>query len=345
MIARLSPLALLAAVVALLAAAPAASASSGSITNVHSVGGEVEATYSSNFDTCSEGYCGWYPHAWQYPASQPCAPNGSHLTYVGSFHSASGSETANDRFYPASSGQIRICLYGYQAGTDTFLAEALFTPTSSMSGSITNVHAISHGRVEATYTTSFDHCVEGYCGWYPLAWQYPSSQPCSPNGAHLTFVGDTHSSSGTETASDDFYPESGAVRICLYASQSDTKYFIAETVYFSGPAPNRSVRFTVGNQEVRFYYPKSCVTSGREIQLRVVPKTMKKSKAPKTSVKRVDFSLDQTKRTDKKKAWQVNFPTSAFAPGSSHKAGAKITFKQSGGKKIVKKLSKSFRMC
>ncbi|HEU4706482.1 MAG TPA: hypothetical protein VFS64_04795 [Solirubrobacterales bacterium] len=327
----------------LLVLAPVAHAASGSITNVHAVGGEVEATYTTNMDICDETYCGWFAHAYQYPASQPCTPNGSHIVFVGELHSASGSETASDRFAPAYGGEIRICLYAHQAGKDYFMAEATYTRPSSMSGSITNVHAISGGRLEATYTTNFDNCVGSYCGWFPEAWQYPSSQPCAPNGAHITYVGDVHSSSGTETASDDFYPEYGALKICLYARQVDKDFFLAESVFYSSPAPNRYVRFTVGDQEVLFYYPRSCVTPGREVQLRVVSR--KRKGAPHTSISRVDFSVDRAKKTDRKKPWQKNFSTAGFLPGSTHKAGAKITFKQTHGKKVKRKLQKSFRIC
>lgn len=326
-----------------LSAAPAAHAASGSIANVHAVDGEVEATYTTNMDICDETYCGWFAHAYQYPASQPCAPNGSHLTFVGDLHSTSGSETASDRFTPAYEGALRICLYAHQAGNDYFIAEATFTPSSAMSGAITNVHAISGGRVEATYTSNFAHCVGGYCGWFPEAWQYPISQPCSPNGAHITYVGDVHSGSGSETASEDFYPEYGALRICLYANQGDSRFLLAETTYYASPAPNRYVRFNVGDQEVLFYYPRSCVTPGREIQLRVVSR--KRKGAPKTSVAKVVFFLDKAKKTDKKKPWQKNFSTAGFAPGSTHQAKAKITFKQPHGKKVKKKLKKTFRIC
>ncbi|HEX5989282.1 MAG TPA: hypothetical protein VFY75_03595 [Solirubrobacterales bacterium] len=335
---------LLVALVGLLAVqAPTARAASGSIDNVHAVGGEVEATYTTNMDICDGSYCGWFPHAYQYPASQPCAPSGAHLTYVGDLHATSGSETAADRFAPAFEGPIRICLYAYQSGANYFIAEATFTPTSSMSGAISNVHAISGGRVEATYTTNFDHCVGGYCGWFPEAWQYPSSQPCSPNGAHIAYVGDVHTGSGSETAREDFYPEYGALRLCLYVNQGDSRFFIAESVYYASPAPNRSFSFTFGDQRVTFYYPRSCVTPGRGIRLQVKSKK-KKSKAPHATIKRVDFSLDAQKRSDKRKPWEAAFSTEGFAPGSTHKAGAKITFMKDG-KKVRKKVKKSFRIC
>lgn len=341
------------AVLLFLAQTPAARAASGSITNVHAVGGEVEATYTTNMDICDETYCGWFPNAYQYPASQPCAPGGADLTYVGDFHSTSGSETATDRFFPAFEGSLRICLYAYQSGSEYFIAEATYTPppsppppstpTESMSGAITNVHAIGGDRVEATYTTNFEHCVGGYCGWFPEAWQYPSSQPCSPNGAHITYVGDVHPGVGSETASDDFYPEYGAMRICLYAYQGGSYYFIAETVYFTGPAPNWSYRFTVGDQQVSFFYPKSCVAPGRSLKLQVKSKK-RNARAPHATIKRVDFSLDRLKKKDGRKPWEASFSTGSFPSGSTHKAGAKVTFKQNG-KKVRKQVKRSFRIC
>ena len=324
---------------------PTAVAASGSITDVHAVDGEVEATYSTAMDICDGSYCGWFAHAYQYPASQPCAPSGSYLTYVGSPHSESGSETATDRFTPHFEGTIRICLYAYQSGSNYFIAEATFTPSSSMSGAITNVHAISGDRVEATYNSNFDHCVAGSCSWFPEAWEYPASQSCSPNGAHLTYVGDVHSGPGSETATEDFHPEYGALRICLYARHSDNYFFLAEAVFFSSPTPNRYVRFTIGNQEVLYYYPRSCVTPGREVQLRVVSKKRKNSKGTATAISRVQFSVDQFKKTDKKKAWQANFSTEGFPAGSNHRAVAKITFKQPGGKKVKRQVKKSFKIC
>ncbi len=345
----------------LLAQAPAALAASGSITDVHAVGDEIEATYTTNMDICDEGYCGWFPNAYQYPASQSCAPDGAHLTYVGEFHGASGSETATDRFYPAFEGTLRICLYAYQSGTEYFIAEATVTPPSptapsapapaaptpstpsgSMSGAITNVHAIGGGRVEATYTTNFEHCVGGYCGWFPEAWQYPSSQPCSPNGAQITYVGDVHSGFGSETASDDFYPESGAMRLCLYAYQGGSYYFIAETVYFASPAPNRAYRLTVGDQQVSVFYPRSCVAPGRSIKLQV--KSRKGRKAPHAAIAAVGFSLDGLRKTDRSRPWEAIFSTGGFRSGSTHRAGARIVFKQDG-KKVRRTVKRGFRIC
>ncbi|MFN8163079.1 MAG: hypothetical protein U0R26_04460 [Solirubrobacterales bacterium] len=326
--------------------APPTLASSGSITNVHANGGKVEATYTTNFDVCDGSYCGWFPHAWQYPASQSCQPNGSHFTYVGQVHGTSGSETATDYFYPAYTGPIRICLYGYQSGNNYFIAEAVFTPSSSISGSITNVHGIDSSRAVATYTTNFNMCTEGSCGWYPHAWQYPASRNCSPGGSHFTYVGDFHSEGGSETTTDDFYPDSGAVRICLYAYHHSTEYFIADAVYFHTPAPTLKYRVTVGDQYVWLYYPRSCVVAGRKIQLSVITKPNHKRGQRKTYVSRVVFSIDQSKKTDKQKKWQATFPTTAFAPNATHRSKAKITFRQRGtSKKLVRTLSKSFRIC
>jgi hypothetical protein len=180
-------------------------------------------------------------------------------------------------------------------------------PTAqAASGSITNVHAVG-GEVKATYTTNMDIC--------------------------------------DETASEDFYPEYGSMRICLYARQGDSFYLIAESVYYAGPAPNRRFGFTVGDQNVSFYYPQSCVIPGRTVQRQVRSKKKKKSKVPHTTVKRVDFSLDGLKRTDKKKPWEATFSTEGFVPGSTHKAVAKITFKQPHGKKVRKKVKKTFTIC
>lgn len=113
---------------AFLALAPSAFAYSGSISNVHVVGHQVEATYTTNFDLCTEyGYCGWFAHAYQYAASHGCEPEGSGITYVGEVHETSGSESVADRFYPEFSGAIRICLYAYHADDNYLIAETVFT--------------------------------------------------------------------------------------------------------------------------------------------------------------------------------------------------------------------------
>src|SRR4051812_6515128 len=72
-----------------------ATANSGSITDVHPSldGATVYATYTTNFDVCdTNGFCGWYPHAWQVPAAQTCFVDNSHVTYVGDYQDASGTQ-------------------------------------------------------------------------------------------------------------------------------------------------------------------------------------------------------------------------------------------------------------
>ena len=336
----------------LLAQAPAALASpSGSITNVHRLsGGTVEATYTTNFDVCTGTYCGWYPHAWQVPASQPCsATNKSHLTYVGESHSTSGSETATDTFSPAYSGSIRICLYAYHSGDEYFIADAVFDQPTNLSGSITNVHPVGDGRYEATYTTNFDMCTGSYCGWYAHAWQLPASQPCSEDNSHLTYVGDVHSTSGSETATDDFTPAfTGGIRICLYARHSSTEYLIAETVFYTSPAPTQAVTTTVGDQQVAFSVPRGCVQAGRAVQLRVVTRTKRNliGSRPHVYVIRIVFSLDFARKTDRHKKWRAAFSTAGFAPGSTHTVRAKITFRhQRTRAKFRRTMTRTFRIC
>lgn len=102
---------------AALALPASARANSGSITNVHPNGdGTVNATYSVTFDQCTYyGYCGFYAHAWELPASQACSPNATYLTYVSiATPSVSGTITETDFFYPHYN-PTRICLYAYGA--------------------------------------------------------------------------------------------------------------------------------------------------------------------------------------------------------------------------------------
>jgi hypothetical protein len=340
--------------------APQALASSGSITNVHATGSgsEAAATYTTNFDTCDESYCGWFPYAVQYPASQSCAPADTHLTYVGELHSDSGTEVATDTFYPEYEGQIRLCLYAYQVGNDYFIADAVYTPpppsspppspAGGISGSITNVHPVG-SSIAATYTTNFSICTpEGYCGWFAHATEVPVSQSCTPSNTDIVYVGEIHSSSGSETASDSFLPDYGVGRLCLYAYHAGNDYFIAEAVYFHGPARSQSMRVTLSDQEINFYFPRSCVTAGQAIQLRMTAKTKPSliGRVPRTKVVRINFSLDRASRTDRSKPWQALFSTRGLRPHSIHRVGAKITFKQVGGqRRIVRTVRRSFRIC
>jgi hypothetical protein len=344
--------ALVLAALFLLAQAPGALAASGSITNVHRLAnGQVEATYTTNFDICSGSFCGWYPHAWQVPASQPCSEDDSHLTYVGDYHNASGSETATDPFSPAFSGSIRICLYAYQSGTEHFIADAVFDQPTNLFGSITDVHPVGDGRYEATYTTNFDLCSGSYCGWYAHAWQLPESQPCSEDDSHLTYVGEIHDTSGSETETDDFTPAySGGIRLCLYAHHGGDEYLIAETVFYhyTSPAPTQPVATVVGDQQVSFFVPRGCVPPGRDVLLRVVTKTKRDliGRRPHVYAIRIVFSLDSAKKTDRKKKWRASFPTAGFASGGTHTVRAKITFRhQKTREKFVRRISRTFQIC
>lgn len=342
-------------VVSLAAQAPSALASSGSITNVHAVGEQVEATYTTNFDSCGEFSCAWYPYAVQFPASQSCSPGSANLTYVGNFHSTAGSETATDTFYPAFTGAIKICLYASGTEDDYLVAEAIFTytppssppssppaptPPSSSSGSITNLRSVrGTSKMLATYTTNFSMCTSyGYCGWFSHALQYPASQSCNPYGTDLTYVGNIHSDPGSEREVDDFYPKYSAGRLCLYAYHASADYFIAEALYFHGPAPSQRSAIVVDGQVMWFYFPKGCVQPGSEVQLRVA--------GAATRIKRVVFSVDRSRRTDRRASWKASFSTSRLGRASVHTAVAKITFGQRGRTgKFVRRIVKTFRTC
>lgn len=112
---------MLVAVVAALAFPGSAWADSGSITNVFQSAspaypgdlGQVSATYTSTSTSCpGGGYCGWWPHGVQGPASQPCyeySDGDGRLTYVGELQEG-GSQTATESFYPKWY-PTRICLY------------------------------------------------------------------------------------------------------------------------------------------------------------------------------------------------------------------------------------------
>jgi hypothetical protein len=120
---------------------------------------------------------------------------------------------------------------------------ALPSIASADSGSITNVRVVGNGVVEATYSSTSTYCTSiGFCGWYPTAVQRAANQACTPyvdGDGTLTYVGDYHDSSGTEVATETFYPKGTSGRICLYLNQGgDRKALIAEYGYdFSPPPP------------------------------------------------------------------------------------------------------------
>jgi hypothetical protein len=113
-----------------------ASANSGSITDVHPNGdGTVDATYSVTFDQCtSDGYCGFYAHAWEVPADDACSVDKEFITFVSSSTSeTSGTLTETESFSP-NYEPTRICLYAYGAvagGTGSqeyYIADYVYPP-------------------------------------------------------------------------------------------------------------------------------------------------------------------------------------------------------------------------
>jgi hypothetical protein len=119
-----------------LALPASASANSGSITNVHANGdGTVDATYSVTFDQCNtDGYCGFYAHAWEVPADQACSVDQRYITFVSTGTSdTSGSLTETQSFSPIYD-PTRICLYAYGAvaggsgSSEHFIADYVYPP-------------------------------------------------------------------------------------------------------------------------------------------------------------------------------------------------------------------------
>lgn len=127
------------AVVALMA--PPASADSGSITNVVDIGGgEVQATFSVQHDSCVPGLfgepeCGWRAEANYLDKHLPCPVNprrSPHTSSIwdGSSHEGPSSETGTRTFFPLGKAK-RLCLYSEQdtySGNFTLLAQVVYTP-------------------------------------------------------------------------------------------------------------------------------------------------------------------------------------------------------------------------
>ena len=120
-------------------------ADSGSITNVTDLGnGTVNATYTTVGDCAGDldGYCFWYPHAVQGPASLPCyqyVSGDGRLTYVGGapppdyIWEGPATEVTTAYFYPTWS-PVRLCLYiNYSSNNRVLVAETVYPPTTATS--------------------------------------------------------------------------------------------------------------------------------------------------------------------------------------------------------------------
>lgn len=134
------------------------------------------------------------------------------------------------------------------AGAVATVTVAAALPLSSSalaySGSISGITPNSDGTVTATYSstvTSSEVCFSdgsGICGWYPVAWQVPSTQACGAEDSNnLTYVGDFWDVPGTQTGSDFFYPQYSPLRLCLEASSVNGDYLVADAVYAPSTAP------------------------------------------------------------------------------------------------------------
>jgi hypothetical protein len=153
-------------------------------------------------------------------------------------HDPSG-ELDFDGTFPSpqqAQGTLNITHDGCATGPKSWSASTTAVappPSGSASGSISKVHAIPGGRVSATYTTTFSLCTSsGYCGWYAHALQLPAARACTVDTSHLTYVGDSHATSGSETKTATFSPAfTGGIRLCLYARQGGTEHLVAQTVF------------------------------------------------------------------------------------------------------------------
>jgi hypothetical protein len=83
---------------------------------------------------------------------------------------------------------------------------------------------------------------------------------------------------------------------------------------------------TVNDQELSFFSPNACVQPPERVTLRVTSKR-KRRLSPRRRVKitSVAFSVDRTKRTDRRAAFRQAFSTASFARGSVHQVRAVVT--------------------
>jgi hypothetical protein len=106
------------------------------------------------------------------------------------------------------------------------------------SGSVTDIHAVAGGQLQATFTASHSFCTTyGYCGWFPEASQVPATSPCDRSS--LIWVGDNESDPGTQTRTDTFYPMGGgSLRLCVYTYDAvNGAVLVGQTIYTPPPPP------------------------------------------------------------------------------------------------------------
>lgn len=127
----------------------------------------------------------------------------------------------------------------------------LAAPSSAAadSGSITNVHPVAGGQVEATYAATSTYCTSfGYCGYFPYASQVGVSEACDARNTtgRLTYVGGVESAAGTQTRTKAFYPQiTGALKLCLHLHQGDDREItVAEYVYTPPTEPQAATQPT-----------------------------------------------------------------------------------------------------
>jgi hypothetical protein len=106
---------------------------------------------------------------------------------------------------------------------------------------------------------------------------------------------------------------------------------------------------TVGDQELSFFAPQACVQPPEKVTLRVTSKRKKKlSPNRRVKIRSVVFSVDKTKKTDKKAAFKQAFSTANFARGTFHQVRAVVTLqpvKKGAFKDKKKTLKGRFNVC
>ena len=106
---------------------------------------------------------------------------------------------------------------------------------------------------------------------------------------------------------------------------------------------------TVADQEITFFGPGPCVQPPEKVTLRVTSKRKKKlARNRRAKISIVVFSVDRTKKTDRKAAFKQAFSTASMRRGSVHRVRAVVTLKPvvKGAFKAKKKTLKGrFNVC
>lgn len=143
---------------------------------------------------------------------------------------------------------------------------------SADSGSISGIHDVGGGQLEATFSATGNECTpSSYCGWYAYARQAPTTSICSTGNSDLVWVGPLHSSSSSETTTARFSRKYAPTKLCLIVHGANGEHVVAEVAWTPPPpgliSPGAGERLTT-RRSVTFVGSDS-LGSYREVQIEI----------------------------------------------------------------------------